>query len=268
MLMWSEPDHRMPFAQHRRRVNFLWIASSAVVLSMVGCVNTPRPDWHFAPRPAVARRASLPAWQSIGESVEGRSLQYRKVGHGHRCVLWVGGIHGNEVEGTVATARLPAAFQEVPGLLAEVTLHIVEDMNPDGRAAHRRTNSRGVDLNRDFPASNRRSGRGLSQPESRVIHDLILKLQPDLVIVAHSWGGRYFINFDGPGHRIAQLFREKSGFPVVPSSNIAATPGSMGSWCGWDMGIPILTLEWLRGTPPEGAWRDTRDAILAVIRGA
>jgi protein MpaA len=148
-----------------------------------------------------------------------------------------------------------------------VTLHIVEDMNPDGRAANRRGNSRDVDLNRDFPASNRRSGRGLSQPESRAVYELILKLQPDLVIVAHSWRNRYFINYDGPARRSAQVFEAHSGYPVTPSNSIASTPGSMGSWCGWDMSIPILTLEWKRGTPPDVAWSETSKAILAVIRG-
>ena len=107
----------------------------------------------------------------------------------------------------------------------------------------------------------------MSQPESRAIYELILKLQPDLVIVAHSWRGEYFINFDGTARRSAHLFHEHSGFPVKPSSSIAVTPGSMGSWCGWDMAIPILTLEWKRGTPPELAWSETNKAILAVIRG-
>lgn len=240
---------------------------SLVVLA--SCVQSPLPAW-MAERPlgfAVPVAADLPKWQEIGRSSEGRPIRYRKVGTGHRCVLWIGGIHGDETEGVIATREFPVAFLAQKGMSSRVTLHIVEDMNPDGRRAHRRGNSLGIDLNRDFPATNRRDGRGLSQPESRVIHDLILKLQPDLVMVAHSWRGRFFINFDGPARRIAHLFHRLSNFRVVPSSSIAATPGSMGSWCGWDMGIPILTVEWKRGTPPELAWADTREAILAVTRG-
>jgi murein peptide amidase A len=247
-------------------------AMATLVLCLVvpaSCVQSPPPAWMIERElePAEPVAAALPKWQEIGRSARGRSIRYRKVGTGHRCVLWIGGIHGNETEGVVATRELPAAFLAAKGMSSRVTLHIVEDMNPDGRDAQQRGNSRGVDLNRDFPASNRKRGRGLSQPESRVIHDLILKLQPDLVMVAHSWRDRFFINFDGPARRSARLFHEHSNFPVVPSSSIASTPGSMGSWCGWDMAIPILTVEWRRGTPPELAWEDTREAILAVTRG-
>jgi hypothetical protein len=235
----------------------------------VGCVQTPPPAWLTERRNAGTESTVLPVgkWREIGRSVEGRPIRYRKVGSGHRCVLWIGGIHGNETEGVVATRELPSAFLAEKGLASRATLHLVEDMNPDGRFARTRGNSRGVDLNRDFPASNRRNGRGLSQPESRVVHDLILRLQPDLVIVAHSWRDRYFINFDGPARRAAYIFHEHSRYPVVPSTNIAVTPGSMGSWCGWDMAIPILTLEWRRGTPPGLAWAETKEAILAVTRG-
>lgn len=45
-------------------------------------------------------------------------------------------------------------------LVEPTTLRVFEDMNPDGTHASSRFNARGVDLNRNFPASNFRSGRG------------------------------------------------------------------------------------------------------------
>ena len=245
------------------------LAYPALFAVLTGCIYVPTNE---SPRRGQAWRASAgsvrpPDWTSIGMSVEGRPIRYRTVGTGLRQVLWIGGIHGNEVAGTVATRELVPTVLTSRTLRQQVTLHMVKDMNPDGRAANRRTNSRGVDLNRDFPASNRRNGGGLSQPESRAIHDLIRRIRPDLIIVAHSWGGRYFINYDGPALAYAQRFSQLSQFPLVPSSDINATPGSMGSWCGIDMSIPILTLEWEKGTPPDDAWATTRSAILAVIAG-
>jgi len=60
--------------------------------------------------------ASVPAptasgWEDVGTSVQGRPIRVQTVGHGPRKVLFIGGIHGDEPEGAVATAELPAAFE-------------------------------------------------------------------------------------------------------------------------------------------------------------
>jgi len=225
----------------------------------------------------VAEPVVATAWQEIGRSVEGRPIRLRTIGHGARRVLWVGGIHGNEIEGTIATDELPAAFAASHGLAERVTLTIVEDVNPDGRAARTRGNAHGIDLNRNYPARNFAASptngeEPLCEPESRVLHDLIVRLDPHVVIVAHSWGRRpegppCFINFDGPAEHLARRFGELSGYAVVPSENIHGTPGSLGSFVGIDRRTPILTLEYERGRSPERCWAETREAILAVIGG-
>jgi predicted deacylase len=254
----------------RHTVDMRPMAPLLPFVALPACVQVPVSMPFPVQVPAVSRVAPAdckPIWKAIGKSVEGLPIRSCAVGTGFRRVLFIGGIHGDETEGRLVTEMLPAAFASVAGLSSQVTLHIVEDMNPDGRRAHARGNSRGVDLNRDFPARNRKTGRGLEQPESRVIHDLILELQPDLVIVAHSWRGDFFINYDGPARQAALRFAALSGFPLRPSTSFAATPGSLGSWCGWDQSIPILTVEWLRGTAPLQAWNSTRHALLAVIKG-
>ncbi len=110
----------------------------------------------------------------------------------------------------------------------------MEDANPDGRAARTRTNANGVDVNRNFPARNFDTtnpvfgGKPLSQPESRALLETIEHIRPDLVVVAHSWNGKTFINYDGPAGEIAQRFSQSSGLPVEESSAFAPTPGSLG----------------------------------------
>lgn len=220
--------------------------------------------------PALADRPEPTPWQTIGYSQEQRPLRIRRIGYGPRRVIWVGGIHGNEREGVISTEELPAALARVPGALAQVTLTILEDANPDGSARHTRHNARGVDLNRNYPANNYVPGREygerpLDQPEARALHDLILAERPHLVIVAHSWGGDHFINFDGPALPLAELFSSRSGYRVKASDKIAPTPGSLGSWVGHKLGTSILTLEHERGSDPLQCWMNTRGAILAVI---
>lgn len=240
------------------------------VLLLSGCVSfQPLKTARGAAADASLRAAAIP-WEQVAASIEGRPLRVRRIGNGPRRVLWIGGIHGDEREGEVATAALPAALAAQPGALAAVTLTILEDANPDGSARRTRGNANGIDLNRNYPASNflvgpRFGSEPLDQPEARAVHDLILQERPDLVMVAHAWRGDCFVNFDGPAERYAERFSRLAGMRVQPSDRIAPTPGSLGSWVGRTLRIPILTIEWLRGTDPETAWLTTQAAILAVI---
>lgn len=196
----------------------------------------------------------------------------QEIGHGSRRVLLIGGIHGDETEGTYTTAQLPQAFL-MSGLAESATLVLIEDANPDGRAARTRLNAHGVDINRNFPASNfdptdtTYGGYPLSQPESRVVFETVNRFRPDLVIVLHSWVNDSFLNFDGPARGLAESFSATSGVPIRESRSFAPTPGSLGSYFGRDRGIPILTVEVRRGSAPEVVWARLREALLQAIAG-
>lgn len=194
------------------------------------------------------------------------------LGHGPRRVLWIGGIHGDEREGAHASAELPAAFLAEPGLAERVTLLVIENVNPDGSAKKTRGNAHGVDLNRNFPAASfRASGRygrePLSEPESRALGELVASWRPELVLVAHAWRGREFVNYDGPARELAERFALESGFELRGSDEIESTPGSFGSWAGVELGLAVLTIEYRRGRDTREAWEASRAAILAVIDG-
>lgn len=258
---------------------------SAMLLASVACAThahraavPSRADPHAHPtvtaklgKVATANSQSYAGWQTIGHSVEGRPLRMLRVGHGRRTVLWIGGIHGDEPQGVVATASLAGAFEQA-GLESRVTLVILEDDNPDGRVRHTRDNANHVDLNRNFPARNfdktnpENGGTPLSQPESRALYDLIRRVHPDLVISCHASRGHRFINYDGPAKAIAERFSAASGLPVEVSNALGfGTPGSLGSLIGIDRGMPILTVELLRDSNPAADWFAIRRAALSVI---
>jgi protein MpaA len=146
---------------------------------------------------ALAAAAAAPAparhGESFGRSVDGRTLRAVRIGPADAAtrVLVVGCVHGNECAGTAVTRRLRAG-----PLPAGVAVWVIDDLNPDGRARGVRQNARGVDLNRNFPRGWRAQGspgstyysgpRALSEPESRAVARLIVRLRPAVTVWYHQ----------------------------------------------------------------------------------
>ena len=141
------------------------------------------------------RPAAVPVSRTVvfGHSVQARALVARERGNpaAARRILVVGCIHGDECAGRAVVRRLAA----MPAR-RDIDLWLVDEANPDGARLRRRQNARGVDLNRNFPFRWRRldrrgglywSGPGpLSEPESRALQSLILRLRPDVTVWYHQ----------------------------------------------------------------------------------
>jgi len=145
---------------------------------------------------ALSAALAAPGPREFGNSVQDRDLRAIRIGPGdrERRVLVVGSIHGDEREGHEIIRRLR---RKRPA--TDVALWTVKSMNPDGVAAHRRVNARGVDLNRNFPYRWRadeppgsgyyQGPRPASEPETRAAMRLIRNLEPDVTIWIHQpWG--------------------------------------------------------------------------------
>jgi protein MpaA len=144
----------------------------------------------------------------FGTSVEGRPLVawHRWVDGARRTTVVLGAMHGNERAGT----RVVRSLRGLP-LPAGVDLWLVPTVNPDGTADYRRTNARGVDLNRNFPRYWRSAGAGTStwsgpsaasEPETRAVQALLRRV-----------GARTVLSFHQPLHGV-DSYRAKS-MPLV-----------------------------------------------------
>jgi len=227
-----------------------------------------------APQPAPARAASA-AHGILARSVKGQPIPIYRFGNGGEVTLILGGIHGSEPTSAFIAERLVEELEQNPALYAGRTVVVVPRANPDGLATGSRHNARGVDLNRNFPASNWRLAsngasthgtRPLSEPEAEGIRRAVVQHQPAKIVSIHSIArGRHCVNFDGPADGLARAMAAQNGYRVVPSMGYP-TPGSFGTWAGIDHGIPTITLELPRELHGAGAWRENRTALLAAIR--
>lgn len=233
-----------------------------LVAAFAGACATTPPEDHAGPagRQAVA-----------GRSVQGREIETVTFGGGAETVLIIATIHGNEAAGTPLLHELAGRLASDPALATGCTVVLVPVANPDGLAASTRGNARGVDLNRNFPAGNfaggaRHGGSPLSEPESRTLHDLILALGPARVVSLHQ--PLACVDHDGPAAALAGAMAAVS---PLPARRLGSRPGSLGSWVGVTLGIPIITLELHAedsGRSGPALWDLYGEALLAAIRGA
>jgi len=209
-----------------------------------------------------------------GHSRHGDPLTMKVFGTAGPVVFIFGGIHGDEPTSALLACRLIDHLDAHPDVYRICRVAILPEANPDGLALRTRGNVRGVDLNRNFPASNyladgHPSGvhgpYAASEPETRAIIETVRRMQPARIVSIHSIRrGRHGNNYDGPARALAEEMSRHNGYPVLPTMGYS-TPGSFGSWAGVDQRIPTITLELPADNNAETCWQENREALLAVI---
>jgi protein MpaA len=242
---------------------------SFVVMTVVGCASS-RPRVEPA-SPAVPSESVV----EIGKSVQGRAIHMHVFEGSGEPALVFGGFHGNEPTSVDLANALLAYLRTTPGAAAGRRVAVVPAVNPDGLAGRQRTNTNGVDLNRNFPASNwsRRASGGrtfggtsaASEPETKAVMTAVETIRPARILSIHSIArGRHCNNYDGPAAEIARAMAAANGYAVRATMGYA-TPGSFGTWAGVNWRIPTVTLELPRDLPGGQCWPDNRGAVLAFL---
>lgn len=258
--------------QYDRRI-WPWIPS-ALVLLMAGCRASGSAGGAGEPEPPVDEVGEEPsadptaAGLTAGTSLEGRPIEYSVHGEGELTVLLLATIHGDEPAGTPLLGRLAEELAGQPPWLAGRRVVLVPVANPDGLARGTRRNARGVDLNRNFPAGNFRGSRRhgdepLSEPESRALAELIELYAPARILSLHQPAD--LLDYDGPAAALAAALEGTSPLPV---RRLGSRPGSLGSYAGVDLGLPVLTVELPGGAErlaAEELWERYGGLILAAI---
>jgi len=204
----------------------------------------------------------------VGRSVDGRPITAIEIGDPAASdkALVVGCIHGTECAGIAVANRLTAMAAR-PGF----DLWVVPDLNPDGDAAGMRGNAHGVDLNRNFPWRWKHlkgvffSGpRPLSEPESRFVYHLILRIRPKVSI----WFHQHLDVVDESGGSLA-VEREFAAVAGLPLKRLAREPGSV---VGWENHLlrsgTAFVVELPAGALSLQATARLTRAVLAVTGGA
>lgn len=214
--------------------------------------------------------STIQTTETVGTSVEGRPILCHFFGEGTRTVFVMASIHGSEGAGTPIAERLMQWLVENPQSYPGCRVMVMPAANPDGLAVERRFNSRGVDLNRNFPAGNRQEKERygpapLSEPESQAYAALIQRARPDLIIAIHQ--PLACVDHDGP--EPAEEYATRLGQACnLKVETLDARPGSLGAWFGETLHKPILTLELLPGpaVDPQALWNRYGPGLIDLIQ--
>ena len=125
--------------------------------------------------------------EKIGDSIEGRSINYVRAGSGPLGVLLWSQMHGDESTATSALFDLFSYLDRhrddpLPRrILSRLTLHVVPMLNPDGAERFQRRNAQSIDVNRD--------ALRLQTPEGRTLKALRDRVEPAIGFNLHnqSW---------------------------------------------------------------------------------
>ncbi len=168
-------------------------------------------------------------------------------------VLLIGGTHGDEYSSvSIVFKWMRILDAHHSGLFHWLVMPL---LNPDGLLMQqsRRTNARGVDLNRNMPASEWRAqsharwservggnpryfpGRKpASEPETQLLTQVIASFQPQAIISVHA--PLNLVDYDGND-------TPPSGFGSLSLRRLGNFPGTLGHYAGRQMGIPVATIE-------------------------
>jgi len=205
-------------------------------------------------------------WEYHRRSHGGRPLIFTTFGKGSgQRVLFLGAVHGDESPSVYVLFRLAQFLKKNQQLYPDKTIVIAPLVNPDGffSRPQRRTNGRGVDVNRNFPTKDWKRGKkdryysgphANSESETKFQIALINRFRPTHIISIHSPLGCY--DYDGPSSNFDTIviwMKKVSRENGLPFRRYQVFSGSLGNYAGMERNIHTLTLELPSSVPQKGA---------------
>jgi protein MpaA len=166
-------------------------------------------------------------------------------------ILLLGGVHGDEIEGVIASFGIIGALRN--SFAHHFNFFIIPQFNIDGVMARTRGNHRGVDLNRNLPTADwspniatpryHPGESACSEPENQALVKFLKQKNFEFIYSLHSW--KPMLNINGDARKVAEVIHQQTGY-IIDEDIGYPTPGSLGSF-GLEKKIPVLTYEIERG---------------------
>lgn len=229
-----------------------------------------------APRPRKIQSADEPLtvslkWSSMYRSAKGRPIEIARLGEGPSRIVVMSSIHGNETQSLYLVTNLAKHLADNPEVIAGQTVLVIRTPNPDGLQAGTAFNSRGVDLNRNFPSNNwkqlpqnRGGPRVGSEVETRAIVRMLEEFRPELVIHVKDTRDTSIINAEGDIQAKTEALAKDHNWKDAKGLG-QMTSGSLEHWCNTRLKCACLTMLAHREQSPDDAWEQYQPVLLSAL---
>lgn len=207
----------------------------------------------------------------FGQSRGNLPLTAHRFGTQGPRVLIIGGVHGDETEGVVAAQGLLSRF--IKDFPYRLQLTLVPMFNVDGVLRRTRSNSAGVDLNRNLPTkdwtsevANPRYFPGTSansEPENQALVSFLERERQNFILSLHSW--HPMLNINGNCRKEAEEIAKHTGY-IIEETIGYPTPGCLGTYSGLEREMPTLTYEIERGLDDQSILNIHVPAICEALK--
>lgn len=232
-------------------------------------------DWSFS------SRIVCHTIVQYGTSLQGRPLIAYIFGASGPTTMYTGAIHGNESSSSGLMQAWVDELEANPSRIQGKRIVVIPTINPDGVAAGTRTNSRGVNLSRNFPTDNwisdindtdgkHKGGGGkqpLSEPETAGLARITQQYRPKLLLSYHAIGSLVVGDAGGYSASYAARYASMVGYRNATGSGGTFDYDITGSYEDWtfrNQGIPSMIIE--LGSYTDYYIAHHRNALWAMVQ--
>ena len=210
-------------------------------------------------------------WNTFYRSSDRRPIKSAVLGDGPRRIAIMGSLHGDEPQSVGLVDELHRCLRQNPDYLKQVTVLLVKSPNPDGNALGTAFNSRGVDLNHNFPTPNcksldaqRAGSKSGSEAETKAVVRLLTDFKPQLMVHVKDSRTTGFVNFEGAAKSQAEQIAGLIDCQVMQGRG-EKTTGSVESYALNRLSCPNITLLLPREASHDEAWNVNGGALLSLL---
>lgn len=230
----------------------------------------------YAAKPKINFNVRAPGFQ-YGTSVRGNPLTAYKFGEGTKAIWFVAGLHGNEKSSSYLAVDLANYLADnLQVIPADRRVIIIPAANPDGFLRNSRANARGIDLNRNFGASDWRryvrKGRQLmhggqaafSEREAQALRSYMELDGVEKLVALHAQANIVNPERTEASKNLAKDYAYRANYPYLGHWTSYPTSGTLTLWAEEHFNAPAITVELPTYTNPD--WHRNLPAILHTIQ--